>query len=66
MSQGACSSPLERNEFMYGSVLDAQVLVLNQTYEPLNVTTVRRALRLIERSKAEVLEPTAPSPLSSG
>lgn len=56
MSQGACSSPLERNEFTYGSVLDAQVLVLNQTYEPLNVTTVRRALRLIERSKAEVLE----------
>lgn len=56
MSPGACLSPLERHEPPNGSALDAQVLVLNQTYEPLNVTTVRRALRLVSRRKAEVLE----------
>jgi len=32
------------------------VLVLNQSLEPLNVTTVRRAIVLILKSKAEVLE----------
>ncbi len=33
-----------------------RVLVLNATYEPLNVCTVRRALVLILKEKAEVLE----------
>jgi 5-methylcytosine-specific restriction endonuclease McrA len=33
-----------------------QVLVLNASYEPLNVTTVRRASVLVFKGKAEVLE----------
>ena len=33
-----------------------KVLVLNTTYEPLNVCTVRRALVLLLKGKAEVLE----------
>ncbi|HXG36924.1 MAG TPA: hypothetical protein VNL15_08145 [Dehalococcoidia bacterium] len=32
------------------------VLVLNQNYEPLNVCTVRRALVILNRGKAEILE----------
>ena len=32
------------------------VLVLNQNYEPLNVCNVRRAMVLVLRGKAEVLE----------
>jgi 5-methylcytosine-specific restriction endonuclease McrA len=32
------------------------VLVLNQDFEPLNVAGVRRALVLIDKGKAEVLE----------
>jgi 5-methylcytosine-specific restriction endonuclease McrA len=32
------------------------VLVLNQNYEPLNVCTVRRALVLLDRGKAETIE----------
>ena len=32
------------------------VLVLNQNYEPLNVCSVRRALVIIDRGKAEILE----------
>jgi 5-methylcytosine-specific restriction endonuclease McrA len=32
------------------------VLVLNQNYEPINVTNARRALTLVMASKAEVLE----------
>ena len=35
---------------------DASVLVLNQNYEPLNVTNARRAIVLLDRGKAEVLE----------
>lgn len=35
------------------------VLVLNQNYEPLNVCNVRRALVLVLRGKAEVLETAA-------
>lgn len=34
----------------------ANVLVLNQNYEPLNVCNVRRALVLVLRGKAEVVE----------
>lgn len=34
----------------------ASVLVLNQNYEPLNVCNVRRAIVLVLRGKAEVLE----------
>jgi 5-methylcytosine-specific restriction endonuclease McrA len=36
--------------------LDSNVLVLNQNYEPLNVCNTRRAIVLIARGKAEVLE----------
>ncbi len=32
------------------------VLVLNQNYEPLNVSTVRRAFTLVDRGKAEIIE----------
>jgi 5-methylcytosine-specific restriction endonuclease McrA len=38
------------------SVLSNQALVLNQNYEPLNVTSVHRAARLVLARKAEVLE----------
>lgn len=38
------------------SVLASQVLVLNQNYEPLNVTTVNRAISLVLADKAEVIE----------
>ncbi len=40
---------------MSGSV-NAVVLVLNQNYEPLNVTNARRAIVLLDCGKAEVLE----------
>ena len=36
-----------------------QVLVLNASYEPLNVTSVRRAHVLVFKGKAEVLEELA-------
>ncbi len=35
---------------------DGVVLVLNQSYEPLNVCTVRRALVMLMGGKAEILE----------
>ncbi len=38
------------------SLAKGRVLVLNATYEPLNVCTVRRALVLLLKGKAEVLE----------
>ena len=41
-----------------------QVLVLNASYEPLNVCTVRRAHVLVYKGKAEVLE-DLPRPLRS-
>lgn len=37
-------------------MVNSPVLVLNQNYEPLNVCKVRRALNLLFRGKAEVLE----------
>ena len=36
--------------------MNAQVLVLNQNYEPLNVCNVKRALVMVITGKAEVLE----------
>jgi len=39
-----------------GGLLNKPVLVLNQNYEPLNVCNQRRALVLVDRGKAEVLE----------
>jgi 5-methylcytosine-specific restriction endonuclease McrA len=36
--------------------LNAQVLVLNQNYEPLNICNVKRALVMVITGKAEVLE----------
>ena len=41
---------------MNGGVRSA-VLVLNQNYEPLNVCSAGRAVVLVDRGKAEVLEP---------
>jgi 5-methylcytosine-specific restriction endonuclease McrA len=38
------------------SQLGSAVLVLNQNYEPLNVCPARRAIVLIDRGKAEILE----------
>ena len=37
----------------------SSVLVLNQNYEPLNVCNVRRALVLVFRGKAEIIEAAA-------
>ena len=37
-----------------------KVLVLNTTYEPLNVCSARRALVLLLKDKAEVLERSGP------
>jgi len=38
--------------------MDGSVLVLNATYEPLNVVSVRRAIVLLLKEKAEVVEAT--------
>ena len=38
------------------SALQTTVLVLNQNYEPLNVCNARRAVVLLQRGKAEVVE----------
>ncbi len=38
------------------SVLNKSVLVLNQNYDPLHVCNVRRAVVLVERGKAEVID----------
>jgi len=38
--------------------MDASVLVLNATYEPLNVVSVRRAIVLLLKEKAEVVDAT--------
>ena len=38
-----------------GGILGRPVLLLNQSYEPLNVITVRRAIRLLLAHKAEVV-----------
>jgi 5-methylcytosine-specific restriction endonuclease McrA len=38
------------------SVLHTSVLVLNQNYEPLNVCNARRAVVLLDRGKAEIVE----------
>jgi len=42
---------------LQSAVRNSPVLVLNQNYEPINVTNARRALTLVMASKAEVLEP---------
>lgn len=44
--------------------MDGQVLVLNQNYEPLNITNMRRAVALLHLGKAEVVE-TCDRPLRS-
>src|SRR5438067_5312009 len=36
--------------------MESHVLVLNQNYEPINVCNARRAVVLLDRGKAEVLE----------
>ena len=40
----------------YETMINLPVLVLNQTYEPLNICRVRRAMVLIYQNKAEMLE----------
>jgi len=37
-------------------MINLPVLVLNQSYEPLNICRVRRAMRLLYQNKAEMLE----------
>jgi 5-methylcytosine-specific restriction endonuclease McrA len=39
-----------------GKLVNLPVLVLNQSYEPLNICRVRRAVVLVESGKAELLE----------
>src|SRR4051794_4710423 len=45
-----------RGQCLAKVLLVQQVLVLNASYEPLNVTTVRRAHVLVFKGKAEVIE----------
>ena len=40
----------------YSRLINLPVLVLNQSYEPLNICRVRRAVVLIQDGKAEMLE----------
>lgn len=46
-------------------VADRAVLVLNENYEPLHICTARRAVVLVGRGKAEVLEHDDARPLHS-
>ena len=41
---------------MVSLILNSTVLLLNQNYEPLNICTVRRAVSLLGRGKATLLE----------
>lgn len=45
-----------RWEHRRASVLDEEVLVLNHNYEPLNLTSVRRAIVLVLKGRAEVVK----------
>ncbi len=47
---------LWRTEGTRGLLVSSAVLVLNQNYEPLNVCNEKRAIVLVDRGKAEVLE----------
>ena len=51
MASRAVSGPVRREQRAAG-----RVLVLNATYEPINVCTVRRAVVLLLKEKAEVIE----------
>jgi 5-methylcytosine-specific restriction endonuclease McrA len=51
MASRAVSGPIRREQRAAG-----RVLVLNATYEPINVCTVRRAVVLLLKEKAEVIE----------
>jgi 5-methylcytosine-specific restriction endonuclease McrA len=44
------------NMSTYSKLVNMPVLVLNQSYEPLNICRVRRAIVLIQVGKAEMLE----------
>src|SRR3954465_16057446 len=49
-----------RGQLVHGAVPPAgRVLVLNATYEPINVSTVRRAVVLLLKEKAELLDQAA-------
>jgi len=43
-------------EGSFAKGVNAVVLVLNQNYEPLNICNARRAIVLVDRGKAEILE----------
>lgn len=51
-----CYNTVGANRRRQGGTLGSAVLVLNQNYEPLNVCNDKRALILVDRGKAEVLE----------
>ncbi len=48
--------PVEEFEMNNGSVVNRNVLMLNQNYEPLTVCTARRAVVLLFQGKAEMIE----------
>jgi 5-methylcytosine-specific restriction endonuclease McrA len=39
--------------------INSQVLVLNQNYQPINICTIRRAIKLMWKNKAEIIVPGA-------
>src|SRR5437870_2673840 len=55
-SSGRCARSSSRCRRCYFSARLQHVLVLNASYEPLNVCTVRRAHVLVYKGKAEVIE----------
>src|SRR5919206_491 len=49
-----------RGQLVHGAIgTSGRVLVLNATYEPINVCTVRRAVVLLLKEKAELLDQAA-------
>jgi 5-methylcytosine-specific restriction endonuclease McrA len=56
VSQGTEAGLTTIRPAMSSTVAGARVLVLNATYEPINVCTVRRATVLLLKQKAEVIE----------
>jgi len=50
------SAPVSTNGHAPGHGIGGRVLVLNASYEPINVCTIRRATVLVLKSRAEILE----------
>jgi 5-methylcytosine-specific restriction endonuclease McrA len=55
-AQGLCAQPDRSSSTGAHGTGRGRVLVLNATYEPINVCTVRRATVLVLKSKAEIVE----------